>query len=566
MSDFDKLAAYLDAADRDLIWTVGNRHHTLVSLASTCNKAGFSESDLICECCRRYSQSSFPDEEIRETISDVYKRYSSDHGINRKTEYVPKRDKRTKGQIDISKETGEETLDPENILKAKCPDVEKIRKYIPKTIYDHCTAKVTDPLIIFLIVLALIVAMGAMIKKARCWLKNYEFVYTYLYLAIFGPPASGKNCIEKIYKFFRIYANDIENESEEEVRKEREAYKAWKKCVSLCKDEDCGCGAEPVVPERKRLSLSLSTSQSKMIHQLVSNGDFPALIYNSEMDSIMNIKDFPLSPVLRAAWGNEPISSLTYAHGDNTKQNPKISMLIAGTPNQVVRVINNKEDGLASRCLSVSLSEETPYDPLGEDDFDYKTHEIEEEGFKMCAKTFGRYAMNTQVDFKLTKASRQKLDDYYRSAEQRCAIFCSVPLTSFLRRLRRNNVAMAQVLAFSHLYELNKESGEYYIPDEIIDIVCEWNDFLIEQHIRLLFILPETPENEGGNEFKYAELFNQLPCKFTFGEACKIGEPILGASKKTIQRSLKRWVNKRRLVHIKQMYHKVDCPDCPPVS
>lgn len=565
MNEQESLSKYLDAADCDLIWTVGSRHTTLVSLASTCNKAGFSEIDLIDECCRRYSQSSFPDEEIRETISDVYNRYSSDHGINRKTEYVPKKDKRTKGQIDTSKETEKEFLDPEEELKARCPDVRDVQKYIPDGFFDYMIDLEKSELIRFVELMGFLVSAGAMMQDVECRMNRKEVARTYLYFLLHGPAASGKGCILEAYKFFKIYANVIQNESSEEVRKGKEAHKTWEKCVSKCKEEDCGCEAEPVVPCEKKLSLSLNTSASKLISQLCDNGDFPVLVYDSELDAIMNMKDNPVGWMYRCGWECEPVGSNTHLHGYREKEKPKIAILAAGTESQVPRLLTNKDDGLTSRMLSVMLPE-TPYVPLPEtDDFDYAAYERREEAYKGRVKTFARYAMNTKIYFKLTQAALKRINDYFREAELRCARYGSEAVNSFLRRLRKNDIMIAQILAFFDLYNQNKEAGVYYIPDEIVEIVLSWNDFFVEQHIRLLDKFPELEENQGGSEFKYLQIFKQLPCVFDKKVAIDLFQHIAEKSYKTAFRTLKKWENKSLLVKKGGNYHKVNCPDCPQV-
>lgn len=96
MKEKDNLVAYLNAADSNLNWSVGNRHSTLISLASVLNKAGFDEEDVVAECTSRYAQSDFDTDEIEKTVRDVYRRYSSEHGKTRSL--LPP--KRTKGQKD----------------------------------------------------------------------------------------------------------------------------------------------------------------------------------------------------------------------------------------------------------------------------------------------------------------------------------------------------------------------------------------------------------------------------------------------------------------------------------
>ena len=330
-------------------------------------------------------------------------------------------------------------------------------------------------------------------------------------------------------------------------------------CLNKCKEEDCGCGAEPVIPEQIRIKLSLNISSSKLIHQMGHNLDFPSLLYTTELDSNLDMKDNPLSPQLRAGYENEPISSHTHMHGDVSVNTPSMAILAAGTPAQLVNFLKNKENGLASRFLPSYLPE-SDYRKLEDENMgDYDTYMAQKEAFKGRAQTFSQYAMNAELTFELTTKSKQAIDACMEEIEKRYATFGSDELTSFIRRLTKMNVNMAIVLTTFDLYEKGISTGRHTIPDEIIDKVLCWNPYFIEQHIRLLSDLPDTPVNKDSNEIKYAHIFSKLPCDFTFAEACNIFSKHVDVSTKTVQRVLKKWVKAGKLTSAQKHYFRTDC-------
>lgn len=88
---------YLDAADPNLNWTPGHRHHTLISLMGSVTQTGFDEEDVVKECIERYAQNDFDADEIEKTVRDCYEvsnasRYCKEKSPARKGQ----RDKKTK--------------------------------------------------------------------------------------------------------------------------------------------------------------------------------------------------------------------------------------------------------------------------------------------------------------------------------------------------------------------------------------------------------------------------------------------------------------------------------------
>lgn len=92
------------------------------------------------------------------------------------------------------------------------------------------------------------------------------------------------------------------------------------------------------------------------------------------------------------------------------------------------------------------------------------------------------------------------------------------------------------ILAVCDLYQKNSlTDGIHEIPARIIKSVLEWCDYLIEQHIRLLSLLPDTNVAGNGRELKYKLAFEALPCNFVLSEAAKIYEKVVDVSPKPLK-------------------------------
>ena len=564
MTEKDRLLSYMDVADQHLNWSKGNRHRSLVSLASSVNKSGFSEEVVIDVCTQRYAEADFDATEIETTVHDVYNRYSSEHGVNRKS-FTSQRDKRTSGQVvdGRSQQTDlRDVLDEDEVLITPCPDVETLRPYIPDFLFEYVVNSNSSKEVQFAAVMGLLTASGAMMQ-ATCWVEKGEVVPPYLYFVTIGEAASGKSCIKKAADLFRFYADQIEQASNTQKEERDAEIKAWKKCVKNCKEEDCGCGDEPVKIEKTYvLCISPNTSQSKLIDRLSTNEPYPTLIYTTELDFKMEFKEMPLSAALRALYEGESISTHSHVHGDITAEHPKGSLLAAGTRGQTVRFFGNKEDGLVSRTLSMYLPE-SPYRPLSlAVDTDEEMNRRWEKRNALPGQVQAYASYVSQVGtLRLTDTDRILLDNYFSQLDARYAQYASSPLKSFYRRLRGMVVRMAMILTANVLYrEKASQLLPHYIPEEVIKLLLSYCDFFIEQHIRLLDTLPDAQVKDAGSELVHASIFNSLSCNFETSDVYKKFKDN-NMSGRTARRAIKKWENAGLIERVqgKGKYRKVHC-------
>lgn len=105
-----------------------------------------------------------------------------------------------------------------------------------------------------------------------------------------------------------------------------------------------------------------ANSSSSMIYELLENNDGIGLIFETEADTISNALkqewgDF--SDVLRKCFHNEPISMARKQNSEYFEvERPRFGVCLTGTPEQVAKFIPSTENGLYSRFLFYSFSEE----------------------------------------------------------------------------------------------------------------------------------------------------------------------------------------------------------------
>ena len=182
-----------------------------------------------------------------------------------------------------------------------------------------------------------------------------------LYAFIIAPPGSGKGALRWARKLGQKVQAEIRRRSAEDIERwqyAQEQYKAAKRKK----------GADPVEhpgerPPERRLFIPGDASAAAMVNALEASGGH-GTIFETEADTISQTieKEWgTYSDILRKAHPHEPISNLRIAGGREIVR-PCLSVVLAGTPSQLPRLIPSVENGLWSRfCFYGFL----PDDPTG---------------------------------------------------------------------------------------------------------------------------------------------------------------------------------------------------------
>jgi hypothetical protein len=159
-----------------------------------------------------------------------------------------------------------------------------------------------------------------------------------LYLFIIAPPASGKGAMN----WSKILVDPIHEKIIKESKSKLQEYKRLTDNSGVAK------------PEMQLKILPGNTSSPKVYHHLQNTND-SLLIFESEADSLSNMlkQDWgDFSDILRKAFHHES-ASISRATEDRHYEikNPKLSIVISGTPNQLKPLISSVENGLFSRFM-----------------------------------------------------------------------------------------------------------------------------------------------------------------------------------------------------------------------
>jgi hypothetical protein len=168
-----------------------------------------------------------------------------------------------------------------------------------------------------------------------------------LYFLLIAPPASGKGIMSKSLKLIEGIHQKVKEQSHNEIEECKAAKKENKDRITKCPD--------------LAIKLLPGNVSSSKIYRHMQNSPEGLLIFETEADTISTMlkQDWGnFSDVLRKAFHHETIS-ISRDIDDKFFEvyDPKLSLVISGTPNQVAPLIQSKENGLFSRFVFYYFNE-----------------------------------------------------------------------------------------------------------------------------------------------------------------------------------------------------------------
>ena len=197
--------------------------------------------------------------------------------------------------------------------------------------------------------LSAVIALSACFPNVKGRYDNDE-LNANLYGIIIGPPASGKG----VAKYGAMLVNGIQSYLEEGNVLAAGNYENQK---AKLKAADGAAGTNKIVkPGNKSLLLPANISSTFLIKQIKENEKLGNVIFDSEADTLATVLGQEwgsgISELLRKAFHHE--KTILGRSSENAIINiaePKLSVLLTGTPGQLGGIIKSTEDGLFSRCM-----------------------------------------------------------------------------------------------------------------------------------------------------------------------------------------------------------------------
>lgn len=217
-----------------------------------------------------------------------------------------------------------------------------------------------------------------------------------LYLMVVAPPASGKGMLSKARLLIEPIHHYVKVMSEFEIEE----------CDNL-NDELKKEGKKPSVCPDLEVKIIPGNVSSAKIYKHIKNSKNGLLIFESEADSLSQMfknEWGSFSDILRKTFHHEPIS-ISRQNNDTfiEVELPKLSLVVAGTPNQVQPLIQSRENGLFSRFIYYYFNEPSYWKDVSPKGQKINTNKLfREEGAKLL-KLYKKLLNNPKpVEFQLS--------------------------------------------------------------------------------------------------------------------------------------------------------------------
>lgn len=364
---------------------------------------------------------------------------------------------------------------------------------------------------------------------------SQHYYYANFYSLIVAPPASGKG----VMKF----------------AKELGAYTHAK----LMKDGTLSSVDSSGENAKRMLFIPANTSAAMFLIHLKCN-DSGGIICESEADTLVNSLKQEwgnFSDSLRAAFHHETISYSRKTTNEHFEiENPKLSVLITGTPNQIKALIPSAENGLFSRNLFYLFTS----DNIWKSPKPCFSCNSEMSFFKEQGKIIlelGQYHLANELEFRFSDEHWDKCNSFFAEMHTSLPEKCGHEASPIVSRMSIIHFRISMVLSALRNFLKPEEDRAKQI------LICNDEDFecalsivkvCLEHSMLMLELTPQSMANAFANLRE--KFFQDLPTIFSRSEGIATGAKI-GIKTRTADRHLSDFVKHRKLTNSSGKYQKI---------
>jgi hypothetical protein len=429
------------------------------------------------------------------------------------------------------------------MLETPCfPD--SIFQHLPSLLKKGCEVLETKRERDIFLTGALVILSGSLLKVEGLYDRNRQFPN--LFGFIIAPAASGKGAL----RYAKILGDALHEKYiaayESQKKDYCEAMENYNRAITdFRKRKITSYPKEPKPLNRKTLFLPGNSSAAMVIRQ-VKNSNGSGVICETEADTLSNAlkQDWGgFSDLLRKAFHFESVSYARKSADEMFEiKEPRLSVALSGTPDQVYGLIPSPEDGLFSRFLFYVFSTDTDWRDVSEDEraFDLLAYYQE---LSQDVLTMVEWLERYPTKIKLSKEQWNFVNDFFKKLLHQVSTFNDLEASSLVKRLGVILFRILMILTAIRKFEEKKSTAIVY---------CSESDFIIGiKMIEVfwahgLFMFEHLPKQKR-KPFQKArnhkqEFFDSLPKKFSRPEAIKMGTKY-NMSRATVDRLLKKYKN-----------------------
>ena len=391
--------------------------------------------------------------------------------------------------------------------------------------------------------------LGSLVTLSACMPKVFGIydgrkVFANLFLFVTAQASAGKgrlsHCrqlVEPIHKAFR-----------EETKLRKQEYETALKAFNSKKGKDEGAEKPARIPE-KMLFIPANNS-STGAYQLLSDSDGKGLIFETEGDTLAQAfksEHGNYSDGFRKAFHHETISYYRRTDQEYVEiENPCLSAMLSGTPEQVSALIPSAENGLFSRFIFYTINIKPK-----------NTNQDLDAYFDgLGAEYFGLYKSlqsNTSMRFDFTYAQEQQFNAFFKEKQAQYISLQGIDIASIVRRSGLISFRIALILTVLRIMETGDLSTELECNDQDFKTALNIAEVLLKHSDK---VYTQMPKKEKFNKSKNIrqQFLDVLPKTFDRNQYLETAEK-LSIHAKTAEGYIKKFVEANLLDHHKHNHY-----------
>lgn len=444
------------------------------------------------------------------------------------------------------REAAQETEVLEEMKVEELEEQESIpENYMPEYVYSNLPSSLKESVVNFdskrrdLVLIGCLGVLSNIIKVSGIY--DHKIVYPNLFIFITAPASAGKGDLTWAKKL----GNAINDKFKQEYNRANEEYKSDRKNVEK--------------PLRKRLFISGNASHSALLQQLyINNGE--GIMIETEADTLNNALDNDwgnFSYVLRQVYEFEAVGKLRREQEEIVEiEKPRLSVILTGTKDQLLKLVPSPENGLFSRFLFMEL----PIIPQWRNPFEKKSS-FDSHYDTLSHKYLEYYDLtrSKRFSFELTDQQIIKFNTYHSEKQDHDNIMLGSESIASVRRMAGMHFRLAMLL--STIRNLDEGKSNHNVVCKDIDFEVSW--ILIKWfsgHTERLFNqLPKKVQYYPELKREISIFYDKLNEKFSFSEARAIAED-MGIALSTMEGYLRKLLKIRLITRFKQGLYSKETP------
>lgn len=534
-------------------WQKGNRHESMLALGRSARRKGFSKEEL--ERLTNIMSVTIVGDgyTLKELQKDLFTGY----------QYVDQSYTPTNTPNLLTALTTDNYMLPgsghpseeEEELSIKNEEIRATAPYISDDIYPHLPDLLKEALKPTrnkrerdILLLGVLTNLSGCMPEVRT-LFDQRIISPHLYLLVIAPPASGKG----ILSLAAMIPNSINNHLKEENKNKKKAYEQEVKTWEENHNQHLRKGRLPAGPSAigmpeepvyRYICGAPNTSKNQIICRLKTNGDLGLIINATELDMMSGAikQDYGKhDDVFRAAFHHE--TAATDYKTDKQMiyvENPRLSLCLSGTPNQLPAFIRSTDNGFYGRFLIYTCEAHWKYRsaaPIkGQEDYNTLYKRLSRQVLDMFL-----FFQQSPTEVTLTDSQWEEHTAYFeRLLDEVTSEQANAP-GDIVLRASLIVVRIAAILTAIRKSESSMRMKEYICTDEDFHTAMQIVHATVGHSLLLSSSLPkgETKPQQMKLYFQIRSVINELPETFTYKE---IRDKAL--TKNICERSLCRYLKK----------------------